>query len=486
MSVLEVVRGGAVVRIPFDAPQPLGALLALHGLMLPQPCGGRGTCGKCRVALTGECSPPDEAELRHGARLACRAVLLGDCRVELPPPVPLRVLLDTPPLIPVTPRPGLGAAVDVGTTTLAATVYDLTRGTVVGCAGQANPQAAVAADVMGRISAALEGQAEALGRWVADAVDALLHACAGNAEVGPIVFTGNTAMLCLLAGEDITPLAHAPFTGAPRFGTWHAWRGHEAYWPPCPAAFAGADVLCGILATGLTDAPEPALLLDVGTNSEIALWDGEALTLCAAAAGPAFEGASISCGMGGTAGAIDRVWLEGNRPGVHVLGGGEAVGICGSGLVDAAACLLRLGWLDFTGAAEVPLLPLAPGVALQQNDIRQLQLAKAAISAGVRRLLAERGLQAGDIRRVLLSGGFGQCIHRDSAAAIGLLPPQLAARAEGVGNAALRGASLLLMDPGLAARAASLAAEAQWLSLSGDAAFERMFLEEIDFPRPLQ
>lgn len=484
MSTLEVVYDSTVVRIPFNAPQPLGTLLRRHGLLLPQPCGGRGACGKCRVTLAGKCSPPDAAEQRFGTRLACRAVLLGDCRVELARPSPMRMALDAPPLLPGKPRPGLGAAVDVGTTTLAAAVYDLSSGALVGCAGQTNPQAAVSADVMGRIAAAMDGQEEVLRRWTADAVEALLSTCADGASVGPIVFTGNTAMLCLLSGADVSPLARAPFAGAPHFGVRHAWHGHDAYWPPCPDAFAGADVLCGVLATELTAASEPALLLDIGTNSEMALWDGTCLTLCAAAAGPAFEGAAISCGMGSVAGAIDRVWLEGNRPGVHVIGGGEALGICGSGLMDAMACLLRLGWMDATGAADATQLPLTSGVSLLPSDIRQVQLAKAAIAAGVRRLLAERNLCPGDLRRVLLAGGFGQGIRRDSAAAIGLLPPPLTARAESVGNAALRGAALLLMDPALSARADAIARDARWLSLSGDAAFERMFLEAMNFPGP--
>ncbi|MEA4998878.1 MAG: ASKHA domain-containing protein [Candidatus Limiplasma sp.] len=384
------------------------------------------------------------------------------------------------------PMPGAyGAAIDLGTTTLVARVYDLRTGALLGEHAAVNPQAAIAADVMGRISYALAGGLATLRDLAQGAIRAAVaNACraAGIAGVQAQVVAGNTVMLYLLTGRDPAALATAPFVPDTLFGNTLLLDGVPTYLPPCAGAFMGADLTCAAMATGLCDAPGTALLCDIGTNGELMLWHAGLLHAASAPAGPAFEGGQISQGVGGIMGAIDRVWVEGAALGVHMLGGGKPVGVCGSGLIDAVAAFLQLGRINASGAADAPSLPLAEGIALTAGDVRAVQLAKAAMAAGIRMLLRAAGAQQADVRQVLLAGGFGSHLSVASAAAIGLIPYALAPRTRAVGNASLAGAALLLLDSGRRAQAERIAAQAKVLQLGGDEAFEGMFLQEIGFP----
>ncbi|NLI21622.1 MAG: ATP-binding protein [Clostridiales bacterium] len=222
--------------------------------------------------------------------------------------------------------------------------------------------------------------------------------------------------------------------------------------------------------------------MDIGTNGELMLWRPDTLWAASTAAGPAFEGGEIAQGCGGVTGAIDRVWVENGGLGAHVIGGGEAQGVCGSGLLDAAAALLALGRLDATGAADAPAYRLKDGVRLTAGDVRALQLAKAAVAAGVETLLSSAGVRPAEVKRLLLAGGFGSKLNIASAAAVGLIPAALAGRAQAVGNASLAGAAALLLDTGLRAKAERIARTARAVRLGGDPAFEARFLAAMDFP----
>ena len=505
MPTLTIHQDGRTHAAAFTGTPTLGAALLAAGFAMAQPCGGRGTCGKCAVlSLTGAVCPPTPAEVRAGARLACQAVLLGDAAVALPPAAlwaaietatptagaqpqtaaPVAAPSDAPARR--TPMPGdYGAAIDLGTTTLVAQVYDLRTGALLGEHAALNPQAAIAADVMGRISHAMAGGLAALRDLAQSALHAAVaEACraAGIPGVQAQVVAGNTVMLYLLTGRDPSALATAPFVPDTLFGEIRMLDGVLTYLPRCAGAFMGADLTCAALATGLCDAPGTALLCDIGTNGELMLWHAGVLHAASAPAGPAFEGGQISQGVGGIMGAIDRVWVEGAALGVHTLGGGKPVGVCGSGLIDAVAALLHLGRIDAGGAADAPTLPLADGVSLTAGDVRALQLAKAAIAAGIRMLLRAAGARVADVRQVLLAGGFGSHLSVAAAAAIGLIPYALAPRARAVGNASLAGAALLLLDSGRWAQAEGIAAQAKVLQLGGDEAFEGMFMQEIGFP----
>ncbi len=472
------------------AGQPLLAdVLALHGFAIGKPCGGRGVCGKCAVRLVGNVSAPTARERELGVRLACQSRLLGDCEVVLPDAAEMRQIelhsgARDLPRDELHPMPGrFGAAIDIGTTTLAVKRYDLRTGRCVGEAAALNPQTSVAADVMGRIGAAMDGRAELLQAQIVDALSGLLaRAAQGGPAAEALVVTGNTTMLYLLTGRDPTALSHAPFEADCLFGEALPLLGAQAYLPRCMNAFVGADITCAALACGLCDASETALLCDIGTNGEIALWKDGRLYVTSTAAGPAFEGAGISCGCGSVRGAIDRVWIENGRLGVHTIGDAPAVGVCGSGLIDAIAALLALGEIDETGATDCERLPLAGEIALLPRDVRAVQLAKAAIAAGLQTLLETVGVSAEEVRAVHLAGGFGSHLRLDGAAGIGLIPRALAGRVRVAGNAALAGAGLLLLDERRVADANRIAAASKHVSLGGNPRFNEHYMEQMLFP----
>ena len=490
MPTLSIRRGDETAEYRFEGTVTLSQVLAEAGFAMAQPCGGRGVCLKCAVlSLTGEVSAPTLAETKAGVRLACQARLFGDCAVTLPATNPwIAIETDGVAVELGDPMAGrYGAAVDLGTTTLAARVYELSTGQELAQRAGVNPQTAIAADVMGRISAAMAGELARLTAMARDAIEQILaEACAdaGIRGVDALCVAGNTVMFYLLTGRNPRALAAAPFAADCLFGGEEAQplAGARLYLPPCAGAFMGADLTCAALATGLCDQPETVLLADIGTNGELMLWHRGALYAASTAAGPAFEGGEISQGCGGIAGAIDKVWVEQGRLGAHVIGGGRAKGICGSGLLDAIAALLTLGHVDETGAADAASYTLCDGVCLTAGDIRAVQLAKAAIAAGMETLLAAAGTTPADVKRLDLAGGFGNRLSVASAVAVGLIPAAFAGKAHAVGNASLTGASALLLDTRLRRKAAQIASSAKIVQLGGDPGFERRFFAAMAFP----
>ena len=489
MPTLTIHRGPQVFTVDFTQAQPLSALLAQADHALAQPCGGRGVCGKCAVLLEGDVSAPNDAEKRCGARLSCQAVIHGDAAVILPDALPMEQIEAGPgaALSSVQPMPGrYGAAVDIGTTTLALRVYDLHRGACLAVSTMLNPQVRVAADVIGRMDAAMKGQLASLRTTIESAILTLLRTACAQAEIQPedvasLVLTGNTTMLYLLTGRDPTCLSHAPFEADCFFGQECSLLGQRCYLPHCLHAFVGADTSCALLASGMLEKQETALLCDIGTNGEIALWHEGVLYIASTAAGPAFEGAGISCGCGSIPGAIDQVAAEGGALRIHTIGNKKPVGLCGSGLVDAAAALLQLEIIDETGAMDDDAAPLAEGVSLTQRDVRTLQLAKAAMAAGMASLLHAAACPEEAVKAVYLAGGFGSHLNMASAVSIGLMTPTLADRVQVLGNAALQGAAMLLMDTSLRSKTEAMHRQAQHVRLDGNAYFSQRYVDAMMF-----
>ena len=384
--------------------------LAVAGLTVSEiinnekPCGGHGKCGKCRVVAKGELSEASDAELKllspkelaEGIRLACLTRALGDCEIAtLSQSEQSRIVTDGDlPEFEIKPCfKKYGVAIDVGTTTLAARLYD-TEGRMIGDTARLNPQSEWGADVISRIEASMSGSSKDLAASVRGALNEMLSTLSADAEIDPIdidgvVITGNTVMLSLLSCEDVEPFSHAPFEAKRLFGESLSARELDLtclapdtsiYIPPCIAAFVGADTTCAIIATALCDG-DTAMLADIGTNGEMALWNGDRLTVCSTAAGPAFEGVGITMGMRGADGAIDKVSVVDSQLSAHVIGEGEPVGICGSGLVDAVAAMLELEAIDEVGYLEEDEFVIKAPVCLTPKDIRMLQLAKSAICA---------------------------------------------------------------------------------------------------------
>jgi uncharacterized 2Fe-2S/4Fe-4S cluster protein (DUF4445 family) len=476
----------------------------LYAYGIEFPCGGHGRCRRCRVRLLeGELAIGEEErallseeERKEGWRLACR------CRADAP--AVLQVEQFRAPILvdhtrfPFAPRPGLGVAVDLGTTTLVVQLLDLESGEVLAAQTDLNPQGAFGSDVMSRTQHALteEGCAE-LTQVVRHSVAGLIRRAMAAAGVGrtpleSVVLVGNTVMHHLFCGLDVAPLGAVPFESeqlelqerqAGELGM--ALNGDpRVRFLPCLGGFVGSDLLAGVLATRMHESAELVALVDLGTNGEIVVGTAERLLCASTAAGPAFEAGRIGMGMRATTGAIDQVEARGDALECRVLGGGRARGICGSGLVDAVAAGLELGRVEPGGrlTSVDRILPLTDGVHLTQGDVRQLQLAKGAISAGLKILLEQLGQAPGGLSRVNLAGAFGNYVNRASARRIGLLdhPEEVI---EPVGNTALLGAKLALFAPEREIGALSeLGSRIEHVSLATDPHFQDVFVDELRFP----
>jgi uncharacterized 2Fe-2S/4Fe-4S cluster protein (DUF4445 family) len=312
-----------------------------------------------------------------------------------------------------------------------------------------------------------------------------------GAEIADIVVVGNTVMHHFFCGIDAEPLAHYPFE--PAEGGLKTFRSSALGWKhagdppvrflPCLGGFVGSDVLAGILAAKLTEHDDLVGLIDLGTNGEIVIGNKDGLLCASTAAGPAFEGAKISMGMRASTGAISQVTVNRDRIHCRVIGDGAPRGLCGSGLVDAVAAGLELGVIATSGrfSKGENSWMLAPPVALTQNDIRELQLAKAAIAAGIKLLMQRRG--AKELTRLYLAGAFGNYIDRASAQRIGLIdfPPE---RVEAAGNTALLGAKLALFSlDSEDGSYAGLRRCVEHVALNADPSFQDVFVEELAFPQ---
>lgn len=464
------------------------------------PCGGRGRCKGCRIRLLSGHLPitaEDQrtlttTEIADGWRLACRARAESALSIELAQWEP-SILSDNSAFV-FTPRDGLGIAVDLGTTTLVAQLVDLQTGNVLSVRSALNVQARHGADIMSRIDFAVKSGQRELQTMIREQIGRLItellsdHASRRD-ELRDVLLAGNTVMHHLFCGISVEPLSHYPFEPAQlEVQTFAAdelgWTlGGQARFLPCLGGFVGSDILAGILATGLHESDSLSALIDLGTNGEIVVGQRGRMLCASTAAGPAFEGARISMGMRASTGAVSEVTCRDGRLHCRVLGNVAPRGLCGSGLVDAVAAGLDAGLIHPTGKlAAGQSLPLAGPVALSQKDIRELQLAKGAIAAGIRILLQQWGATPGDLSQVWLAGAFGNYISRVSAQRIGLLnfPP---AMVEPAGNTALRGAKLALCANSSGDEVHSaIRGKVQHVSLNEDERFQEIFVEEMQFP----
>jgi uncharacterized 2Fe-2S/4Fe-4S cluster protein (DUF4445 family) len=408
-------------------------------------------------------------------------------------------------------------AFDLGTTTVVGTLLDLDAGQPVAVRSMLNRQQPFGGDVISRISATMldpDALGELRSRAQATLHDLAAEACeeAGVApeEVYEITVCGNVTMMSLALGIDPEPLSMAPFVVATHelppslasdFGVGVHPRA-PAFVFPSIGAYVGGDIVSGLLATGLPRDRRTRLFIDVGTNSEIALGSNERVLATAAPAGPAFEAAQIRCGMRAAEGAIEGVRIEDGDVTLQVIGDVEPRGICGSGLVDCVAELVRAGLLDrsgrfaddelssrLTNVGEQRVFVLhargddpADGVFLSQRDVRELQFAKASIATGWNILLRDFGLEPADIQQVLLAGSFGSYLSPASAVRIGLVPPLALARIVSAGNVAGEGSKIVALSHRERAEAQSIVREVQYVELSGRADFNELFVDQLAFP----
>ena len=579
------------------------------GIVLSQPCGGEGTCGKCRVEVLENAPEPTDADRRHlspselaaGWRLACQLSVGADLVVSVPQetrffeqmilsegescqypfqPILRKQLIDVPPasiedqrsdldrlkaaigngalradLSLIRALPGLlrsgpqpltavlegdeiqwlepgdttgglwGIAFDIGTTSVVGTLMDLTDGSSRCVASRTNPQVHFGDDVVTRIGFA-ERTPDGLDRLrkrLLTGLNEIIEEVCDTAQIEPeavyeVVAVGNTTMSHIFLGIDPSPIAHAPYVAVCRGAV--DLKAVEAglevngnanlHVLPNIAGFVGSDTVAVVLASGMALRDEPTLAIDIGTNGEVVVGNRRRLIACSCAAGPAFEGARIRHGMRATDGAVSKVVLNAGIE-VGVIGGGRAAGICGSGLVDAVAELLSAGVIDETGriadpqsAAHLPdrlrrailefegqpavvLVEAADSrtgqpVLLTQKDVREVQLAKAAVHAGIEVVCRELGLDPREVPRVLMAGGFGTFIRRSQAQRIGLLPAVPTDRIESIGNAAAAGAKVVLACTKCRAEAERISRETEYVELAARPDFQTAYMEAMTFP----
>ena len=482
MHTLTIFNHKQKYRVTFHGTPTVKQVLEENKISMPHPCGGAGRCGKCAIEIIGTISAPDEKERDAGCRLSCRTRLYGDAVVTLCADTDLLAESSTEPIMPsANPSKKLGAAVDIGTTTVALSIYDLTTGSCLATKTMLNPQSVVSADVMGRIEAATNQRLSDLQSMIVSCIHTLAETSGYIEQIDKWCITGNTTMLYLLSGKNPQSFATAPYIAEHLFGEEISFLEKTAYLPDCIHAFAGADLTCAVFASGMCHKTETALLCDIGTNGEIALWKSGKLYTTSTAAGPVFEGAGISCGCQSIGGAIEHVTLQNHMLFIKTIDNKKAVGLCGSGVIDTVACLLDSGIADETGAMTEEKILLNETVFFTQEDIRNVQLAKAAIAAGIRTLLEATGTSEEEISTFYIAGGFGTHLNPDSAVRIGLFPAAFKNKINILGNAALTGAARLLTDEEAKKQVHTIACAADYLNLGGNPEFNKNYMEEMYF-----
>ncbi len=483
MPVMDIPEKG--LKITVAPGTNLLAALKRNGVYPDAPCGGNGKCGKCKVSVNG-------TEV-----LACQTAVHRDMTVTLPQTAQMQVLQDgymgqfaVDPL-----REGHLLALDIGTTTVVCFLLDGNTGAVLAKSSMRNPQTAFGADVISRLQAAEKGYSQQLTELIRNAATQLTQTVCKEAgihpnEIGVVSVVGNPAMQQLFLGIPTENLTKIPFS---RVLTEAKAIPYKDILPLCPnalllvipniAGFVGGDTLACLLATRLYETDEITMLVDIGTNGEMVLGNKDRMVACATAAGPALEGANIQFGMRAAPGAIDHIWLENGEIKCSVIGDAPIQGICGSGILDAIAVGLQLGLINKRGKilTEDHIFHLTEAIYLTQEDIRQVQLAKGAIFAGITLMAEQLGIQIQDIQRVLLAGAFGSFLNPESACRIGLLPEALLERIEIVGNAAGSGAQLLALDKRWLPFTQELVKRVEFLELASLKDFPKIFAKAMLF-----
>lgn len=463
------------------------------GMEPDAPCGGKGICKKCQCLI------------KNGSEsvLACQYKIHEDLVVTLPNDskhvlleegLSRKIELD-PAIKCLDGKEIFAAAFDIGTTSVVCYLLSLKDGSEKAKASMLNPQCEFGADVISRADYAINNGVEKLTKCIRKALNELIEkvcmeAKISNEDIYEASIVGNTCMHHLYMGIDPKPLVIAPYNAVvkdelelkPEDANLNINKNGKLFILPNIAGFVGADTSGVLLATAFDEKEELTLVIDIGTNGEMALGTKEKFYVCSTAAGPAFEGAKIECGMRGREGAIEHVKL--NEKGeivCKVIADKEAEGICGSGLLDAAAVLLEKGIVEESGRMECEKFFLTEKVYIAQKDIREIQLAKSAICTGIMMLAQKLGVKICDIKEVLLAGAFGNYMDPESACKIGLIPSELQSKIKMIGNAAGEGAKLAVLSYPEFLRAQKIADKADFVELASEKDFQDMFVDNLEF-----
>ena len=469
MPILKVIQNGITKTVVFDGEKLLSELLGSSDIHIDKPCGGRGTCKKCTVTVNGK------------EELACQYVVSSDAEVVVP---------ENKDIVSVTGADESGKltenlclCLDIGTTTLALALVSLDEKRIIKTQTAPNPQRKVGADVISRIEHCAKNGVNGLQKTLVvklcEMVDSILTEYKVNA-VEKMYVAGNTTMLHLFFGVDCSSLGVSPYT--PKFLEEKRISGKELGFGkvgeiislPGISAFVGADIVSGL---GFVNKPREdkySLLIDLGTNAEIVLFNREKYLCATAAAGPCFEGANISCGMSASVGAVSRYNADGSY---SVIGDVAPEGVCATGLVDIIAELVRNGTIEESGYMEEEFA-LSESVAVTPGDIREFQLAKSAVMSAIECLLNRGGVEFEDVERMYVAGGFSAQLNIENAAYLGLVPKELMSSFEPINNSSLLGTVKFACEGN---NLAEIAEKSEFIDLGAENLFSELFLKNMSF-----
>lgn len=493
---LEIRSQKKAEKVSVNMGDNLLNVLTDRGYDVNSVCGGNGSCFKCKVKMLYPQIKPTEREIKNlsseevesGIRLACGVVLNENTGVEIISAGKINVLQPAKGKT-VNKSGKIRAVADIGTTTVVCALIGESN-EIIGTAGEKNRQAVYGADVISRIKYVINGGLPELHRVLIEQIGSLLVELMrthGVKTLEDLTVAGNTTMMHLFFNRDCSGMGFAPYTAD--FLSSQTAKGKDLGLDlditvrslPCIAAFAGADLIAGIVSE-CRDSEKYTLLIDLGTNAELALFNSKQFLVSSAAAGPAFEGAGIKQGMAAIPGAISSFELLGGFGRIKTIGNEVPVGICGSGLIDVVAELLNNNMIDETGLLKTgPSYEIYDDVSIYAEDIREIQLAKAAIASAIDILIVTSGLKESGIERVLISGGFGSFINARNAAGIGLIPHELHKRTAAAGNTCLTGTILCSANPDKMALAEKIAATANYVDLAGSTEFAQRYVDNIMF-----
>lgn len=489
--------------------------LTADGHAFSFPCGGRGSCGKCKICVVSGKVPASKEEeafftkeqLEEGYRLACQAVPQTDCSIRLCGWEEIEkgeadILSETSSAqVSAKARDGKDyIVIDIGTTTIAVSLVDGATGTPVRVHAAMNRQRSFGGDVITRIAAACEGKGGQMQQVIReDLLDGIQEVVTRSGRsAAQIAIAGNTTMGHLLMGLSCETLGTVPFTPVDismRTLSFEEVFGANTFDMPVLllpgiSTYVGADITAGMLSCGFAKSEEVSILIDLGTNGEMAIGGKDKILVTSTAAGPAFEGGNISCGMASVAGAICNVSIVETNVNITTISDKLPVGICGTGAIAVLSELLRLEYIDETGLLDEEyfedgfLLCQSAGgepITFTQKDVRQMQLAKAAVRAGLETLLLRYGVDYSGVDHVYLAGGFGYKMDLGQAVGIGLLPEELKGKVQAVGNSSLSGARDALFVEDAKEQLQHICSVSEEINLSMDKDFQELYVEYMMF-----
>jgi len=473
---------------------PLTDILNEYGVEFP--CGGKGACGRCRVKLLkGElkADPLQREKLKKlnlgdEWRLACCCVAESDITLEISEFE--NIILADNSNFEFKPETGFGLAIDLGTTTVVVQLVDLSNSHILDSVSFVNPQLKFGSDLISRIESCLDGNQENMKVVIREKIGEVIRLIQErhNVNISKVIIVGNTVMHHIFSGIDVTPLSFYPFEShdrgvqlfSPSSTGWELPEEAAIKFLPSIGSFVGSDILAGIAATHMADNDEYTILIDLGTNGEIVLGNRKKIVCASTAAGPAFEGGRISQGMRASTGAISSVSYDDGELRCHVIGNVRAKGICGSGLIDVVSVLLQreeIGVFGEFNSGEQAYI-LTSDVSVTQQDIREFQLAKAAIAAGLKILLEKAGITYDEVSAVYIAGGFGNFLNIDNVIKTGLIETT-ADKIIKFGNTALLGAKMFLFDDGSSID--KILSLTEHINLEGESRFQDIFIDKLMF-----